>query len=370
MSDFYQLRKDQTEIITKYLGKRILPKELEAFCIEAMLKSGIREEDSRITADVLVTTDTWGVHTHGTKQLRFLLKNFRTGQLDSKAVPKVIREGTSWAVIDGNYAMPMKSSHMAMELAIDKAKKSGIAYVGVKRSSHFGAAGYYAVMAAKKDLIGLSMCNTDPCMTVPGGRGMILGTNPIAYSVPAGKERPIFLDIATSTVAAGKVLAAKALDKKIPDNWLVDDEGLPTNELNFPEHGALTPMTGHKGYGIALLIEILSAALTGAAMLKGVKSWALDLSEPSNAGHSFIAIDVGSIMPIREFKDRIDSIIREIKGSGKAKGSERIYLPGEREWENRDEALKNGMKLPENVLDSLIGLAEDVGLEITDFWGE
>jgi LDH2 family malate/lactate/ureidoglycolate dehydrogenase len=264
--------------------------------------------------------------------------------------------------------MPMKSAHMAMELAIEKAKKSGIAYVGVNHSSHFGAAGYYAVIAAKNDLIGLSMCNTDPCMTVPGGRGMIIGTNPLAYAVPAGKERPIFLDIATSTVAAGKVHAAKAMGKKIPDNWLVDDDGLPTDELIFPEHGALTPMAGHKGYGIALLIEIFSAALTGAAILSGVKSWALDLSEASNAGHAFIAIDVGAIMPLQEFKDRIDAMIREIKGSPKAKGTDRIYLPGEREWENRDEALKNGMKLPENVLDSLLGLAQDVGLKLSDFW--
>jgi ureidoglycolate dehydrogenase (NAD+) len=349
---------------------RVFPKDLEDFCIRAMLKSGIRDEDARITADVLVATDTCGVHTHGTKQLRTLLMNFRIGRLDAKAVPEVVAQGPSWAIVDGHYAMPMTSSCMAMELAIEKAKATGIAYVGVKHSSHFGAAGYYANMAAQKDMIGLSMCNVDPCMTVPGARGKILGTNPIAYAVPAGEERPIFLDIATSTVAASKVFAARALGKEIPDNWLVDDEGIPTTDPSgYPEGGALLPMAGHKGYGLALWVEILAGALTGAAMLSQVSSWVVDLPDPTDEGHAFIAIDVGSIMPIQEFKGRIDWLIREIKGSPKAKGSERIYLPGEMEWERRDKALKEGMQLPEDVIASLAGLAEDVGLDLKRLWG-
>jgi ureidoglycolate dehydrogenase (NAD+) len=344
---------------------RVFPKDLEDFCIEAMLNSGIREDYARITADVLVTTDTYGVHTHGTKQLRTLMKNFRAGRLDTKAVPEVVAEGPSWALVDGHYAMPIATSWVAMGLAIEKARTTGIAYVGVKHSSHFGAAGYYANMAAEKDMIGLSMCNVDPCMTVPGAKGKILGTNPIAYSIPAGKEKPIFLDIATSTVAASKVFAARALGKKIPDNWLVDDEGIPTTDPNhYPESGALLPMAGYKGYGLALLVEVLAGALTGAAMLHQVQSWVVDLPDPTNEGHAFVAIDVGLIMPIQEFKERIDWLIREIRGAPKAKGAERVYLPGEMEWERRDDALQRGMLLPEDVVASLTGLAEDVGMEI------
>jgi ureidoglycolate dehydrogenase (NAD+) len=350
---------------------RVFPKDLENFCVEAMLKSGIRDDDARITADVLVTTDTYGVHTHGTKQLRTLLKNFRAGRLDSKAVPEVVAEGPSWAIVDGHYAMPMATSHMAMELAIEKARVTGIAYVGVRQSSHFGAAGYYANMAAEKDMIGLSMCNVDPCMTVPGARGKILGTNPIAYSVPAGREKPIFLDIATSTVAASKVFAARALGKKIPDNWLVDDEGVPTTDpSHYPESGALLPMAGYKGYGLALLVEILTGALTGAAMLHQVQSWVVDLPDPTNEGHAFVAINVGLLVPIQEFKDRIDWLIREIHEAPKAKGAERIYLPGEMEWERRAEALGRGMLLPDDVVASLTGLAEDVGMEIRSLFAQ
>ena len=149
-----------------------------------------------------------------------------------------------------------------METAIKKAKTAGIGYTGVKHSSHFGAAGYYANMAAGQDLFGLAVTNVDPCMTVPGAKGAIIGTNPIAYAVPAGKEKPVFLDVATSTVAASKVFAARDLKKKIPDNWLADEQGVPTTDPSrFPWTGALLPMAGHKGYGLALMVEILAGVL-------------------------------------------------------------------------------------------------------------
>jgi ureidoglycolate dehydrogenase (NAD+) len=256
-----------------------------------------------------------------------------------------------------------------MELAIEKAGRAGTAYVGVRGSSHFGAAGYYATMAVEHDMIGFSMCNVDPGVTIPGARGSVLGTNPIAYAVPAGEEYPVFLDIATSTVAASKVYAAAALGKPIPDNWLIDDEGLPTTDpTGYPQHGALIPMAGHKGYGLALLVEILTAALTGAGMRDQVKSWVLDLPDPTNEGHAFVAINVEAVMPKELFKSRMDDLIRGIKDSPRAKGVDRIYLPGEMEWERRAEALSHGMYLPEDVIASLAGTAADVGLDLGDLF--
>jgi ureidoglycolate dehydrogenase (NAD+) len=347
---------------------KVFPPILQAFCVAAMLKSGLSEEGAETTAQVLVTADTMGVHTHGTRQLRMLMKNVRTARLNPQAAPAVIAEGLAWAIVDGHYAMPMLTSCMAMEVAMRKAKLAGIAYVGVKHSSHFGPAGYYATMALREDMIGLSMCNVDPAMIVPGGRTRILGTNPIAYAIPAGDERPVFLDIATSTVAATKVFAARDLGKKIPGNWLVDDEGAPTTDpSHYPLHGALLPMAGHKGYGLAVLVEVLSAALSGAAILSEVSSWVLDLPNPTNEGHAFIAINIGAMMPIREFKSRMDRMIREIKQAPKAKGSDRIYLPGEIEWEKRDLALTEGMQLPGDVATSLAGLADDLELDANEF---
>ena len=351
-------------------SKPVFPKDLEAFCNEAMLKSGLRKEDARIAAEVLVMTDTWGVHTHGTRQVRPLMKNVRTGRINPQAVPEVVAEGPAWAMVDGHYAMPMVSACLAMRMAMKKAKASGIGYGGVLHSSHYGAAGYYATMALQEDMIGMSMTNVDPCMTVPGGRGKIIGTNPIAYAVPTGKERPVFLDIATSSVAATKVFAARDLGKTIPDNWLVDDDGLPTTDPSgYPEKGAVLPMSGHKGYGLALFVEVLTAILTGAAFLSEVKSWVLDLAEPTNEGHAFIAIDVNSMMPIQMFKDRMDRMIREIKEAPKVKGADRIYLPGEMEWERRDKALCEGMQLPGDVVMNLKGLAEDTGVDLKGLLG-
>ncbi len=343
---------------------RVAPHDLTAFCIAAMRKSGVNEEDARLTAEVLVTTDTLGTFTHGTRQLRGLMKNLRAGRLSAQAHEEIAAEGAAWAIVDAHYALPPAVSYRSMELAIQKAKACGIAYVGVKHSSHYGAAGFYANLAAQHDMFGLSMCNVDPCMTVPGSKGKVLGTNPIAYAAPAGDEPTVFLDIATSAVAATKIFSAKALGKQIPDNWLVDADGMPTSDPSqYPEKGAQLPMAGHKGYGLAVLVEILSAVLTGSAITSQVKSWVVETPEPTNEGHAFIAIDIAQIMPLREFKARMDWMIREIRAAPLAKGAERIYLPGEIEWEKRGGALTEGILLPADVVASLRGLAEDVGLD-------
>jgi ureidoglycolate dehydrogenase (NAD+) len=348
--------------------KQIQVQDLLKFCMAAMLQSGLSQEDATLTAEVLVTTDTWGVFTHGSRQLRGLLKNVRSGRLDPNARSEIVEEGPSWAMMDGHYAMPPATSCRAMDLAILKAKACGLGYVGVKHSSHFGAAGYYAVMAAQQGLIGLSMCNLDPVMTAPGSQGRVIGNNPIAYAVPAGQENPVFLDIALSTVAGTKIYAAQIEGKPIPDNWMVDDEGRPTNDpTGFPVHGAQVPMAGHKGYGLAVLVEVLTAVLTGAAITRQVKSWVLDVPEPTNEGHAFIAIDVAAMMPLMIFKERMDGLIREIRAAPKAKDFERIYLPGEMEWEKRAVALTQGMQMPAYVLESLKGLAVDVGLNLSEY---
>lgn len=349
-------------------GARVAPQDLTAFCIAAMRKSGLNEEDARLTAEVLVTTDTLGTFTHGTRQLRGLLKNVRTGRITATEREEIVAEGPAWATVDAHYAMPPAVSYRSMELAMRKAKACGIGYVGVKHSSHYGAAGFYANLAAQHDMFGMSMCNVDPCMTVPGAKGKVLGTNPIAFAAPAGAEKHVFLDIATSAVAATKIFSLKALGKQIPDNWLVDEDGLPTTDpSHYPEKGAQLPMAGHKGYGLAVLVEILTAVMTGAAMLSQVQSWVLDVPEPANEGHAFIAIDIAQMMPLGEFKDRMDWMIREIKSAPLAKGAERIYLPGEIELERRERVLVEGIVLPPDVVASLRGLVQDVGVDPAQF---
>jgi ureidoglycolate dehydrogenase (NAD+) len=337
--------------------------QLEDLCVEAMRRAGMMEADAATTAEVLVTTDTWGTHTHGTKQLRNLLKNFREGRMAVNARAELVGEGAGWARFDGHASMPMPTSVRAMETAIAKAKNTGIAISTVCNSGHYGAAGYYAWLATRHDMIGLSFTNVDPGVAAPGSRGSVLGTNPLAYAVPAGQEHPIILDIATSVVAASKIYALRSLGKPLPAGWIVDGDGLPTTDPSqYPLAGALLPMAGHKGYGIGLLVEVLTGVLGGGAFGSDVRSWVFGDAKPVNQSHTFIAIHVGAFEPVAEFKERTDTLIRQIKNAPKAKGADRIWLPGEKEWEYRTEALVRGMALPEDVRASLRGLASDLGL--------
>jgi ureidoglycolate dehydrogenase (NAD+) len=310
---------------------------------------------------VLVTTDTWGTHTHGTKQLRNLLKNFREGRMDIKARAELAAEGPGWARFDGHASMPMPTSVRAMETAIAKARNTGIAIATVNNSGHYGAAGYYAWLATRHDMIGMSFTNVDPGVAAPGSRGAVLGTNPLAYAVPAGREHPVMLDIATSVVAASKIYALRQAGKPLPDGWIVDGDGVPTRDPgNYPLTGALLPMAGHKGYGLGLMVEVLTGVLGGGAAGRDVRSWVFGDAAPVNQSHAFIAIHVEAFEPVAEFKARMDALIRQIKEAPKAKGSDRIWLPGEKEWECRADALANGIALPGDVRASLKGLAEDM----------
>ena len=343
---------------------KVKHENLRSFCVDAMVKFGMDKTDAETTAEVMVTTDLMGVNTHGSKQLYLLIENMKQGGLKVNAKPEVINEGPAFAIINGNFAMPMVTATKAMNLAIKKAKETGIAYVGVKGSSHFGAAGFYANMAAKEGLIGLSMSNVDPCMAVPGGVIPHFGTNPIAYAIPTGTDRTVFLDIATSVSAVSKIFAAKTLGKPIPDGWLIDSAGKPTNDpMKYPEDACILPMAGHKGYGIAVLVEVLSAVVTGALFTLDVPCWVKDFSKPADQGHAFIAIDISKFIPAGDLKARMGRMIDQIHDVPKADGIEKTYLPGEMEWENYDRQIKDGIELPEDVVINLKKLAEELDLD-------
>ena len=346
------------------MAKRLAVDKLQRFCIEALEKAGLSSDDAATVAEVLVMTDTWGTFSHGTGALRNYLNSLRGGGMNLRSKPEVVAEGDTWAVVDGHSGMGMLGCCVAMNLAIEKARTHAIAWAGVRNSSHFGAAGYYANLAVRHDMLGIAMSNADPNMVVPGARGSIIGNNPLAYAVPAGEEYPILLDIALSAVAAAKIFAMKELRQPIPSTWLTDAEGMPVDEVgDWPATGSMVPMAGHKGYGIALLIETMAGLLPGAGVLDEVKSWILNPAAEGSLGQAFIVINPGIILPIRNFKDRVDTMIRTVRGSPKARNSQRIYLPGEIEWEHREDALKNGIPLPARVLASLYGATEDLGLD-------
>ena len=220
--------------------------ELHRFTCEALRRAGLSDADAATGTDVLATTDAWGVFTHGTKSLAGYLRRLQAGGLHPQGKPCIVAEGGAWATVDGDSSLGMVTSVFAMQTAIAKARQQGIAYVGVRNSCHFGAAGYYAWLAAREGLIGIAMANDIPSVAAPGSRGAVTGSNPLAYAVPAGKRRPMLLDISTATVAGGKVYAAKARGEPIPNNWIIDGDGRPTSDPSgFPQVGALLPMAGH-----------------------------------------------------------------------------------------------------------------------------
>jgi ureidoglycolate dehydrogenase (NAD+) len=345
---------------------KISAANLESFCVQALLRAGVSDADARTTADVLVTTDTWGVFTHGTKSLRGYIRRLRGGGLRADARPRVVSEGPAWAMVDADSALGMVGSTFAMRIAMAKATAAGIGYVGVRNSCHFGAAGYYAAMAAAVGMVGVAMANDTPSVTVPGARGAVLGSNPFSFAAPSGGPHPVMLDMATSAVAGGKVFAAAARGAEIPGNWIVDAEGLPTtNPKLFPHQGALVPMAAHKGYGLALLIETLSGIVTGASIASQVLSWSFgDATLPTGHGGAFLAFDVEQMMPRGQFRERMAQALEEIRQASKAKGARRIYIPGEMEWERRDAALREGIELPDDVSASLHLLAGELGMKL------
>lgn len=346
--------------------KKIKLEDLREFSVKALMNAGLTKENAKMTADVLITTDTFGVMTHGTKNLGQYIQKMQAGGLDAKAEPTVECEGPAFAIINGNKAVGMVSGCKAMNLAIEKAKQCGIAYVGVKNSCHFGAAGYYANLAAKEGLIGLSMSNADPVIAVPNGSKKAIGTNPFSFAAPLANGKSVFLDIALSNVAALKVIMAQEKNQEIPNTWLVDEEGQPTTDaFKFPKNASLQPMAAHKGYGFAVLVELLAAVMTGAGILSQVSSWNLDMSSTNNAGHAFIAIDVSKMLDLETFYARITQMADELKNGPKAKGAEKIFLPGEMEWDRREKALESGeIELTDAMVSSLLALADASNLEI------
>lgn len=338
---------------------RVSVSNLERFCLGALRAAGTSENHAWATTEALVKADSWGVFTHGTKLLAGYLRRLRAGGIRTDVEPEIVSDGPAWAVVDGRSALGQVTGAFAMRSAVAKAKAVGVSYVGVRNSNHFGAAGYYAWLAAREGLIGVAMCNDVPSVAAPGSRTAVTGTNPIAYALPAGDRDPILLDIAISTVAGGKVYVAHQRGQPIPPDWLIGSDGKPTTDAKlYPEHAALAPMSGHKGYGLALLIESLSGLLSGAAMTHQIGNWMRgDASEPTRHGAAFLAFHVDAIAPSGEFAERVRALSDEIRATPTADGVQRVLLPGEREWANHQRAMLEGIELPPDVVVSLEGAA-------------
>ncbi len=341
----------------------IYKQKLSAFCSQALVMEGMRSDYAEITAEVLSETDMFGTHSHGTKNLHNYIRKIRAGGMSLNDDLRIISNGPSYTYLDAGSIIGMVPAYKAMELAIEKSESAGIAISVVKNATHFGAAGYYALMAARRGKIGLVFSNVDANMTIPGARGKVIGNNPLSYAVPSGKYPPVFLDIAMSTVASLKVVQARKDGIMIPNNWIVDKNGLPTMDpSNYPEEGAMQPMAAHKGYGLSLMVELLTGVLAGGGIMDEVPSWLFNMGEKNDVSHTFISIDVDKFAGRSAFEMRVEEMIDKIHGTPKADGIDRIFYPGEMEWDRYLKAETEGLNLPEDVIESLMGLSAEFGI--------
>ena len=357
---------------------RVEPEALTEFCVRALGRLDVPEEDARITADILVSADMRGTSSHGVARLRRYVNGLRDGMMIAQPETVVVAETPTTILVDAGGGLGQPVSFRAMESAIEKAEAYGSGFATVRNSNHFGIAGYYAMMALDHDFVGLSMTNASVLVVPTFGGDAMLGTNPISVAAPAGQEWPFVLDMATSTVPRGKLEVYQRLEKPIPLGWATDEAGEPTTDTgqvlkNLKERagGGLLPLGGagellggHKGYGLALLVDVLCGVLPGAAYANLVYPKDDEgNSLPSAIGHFFGAWRVDAFRPVDAFKDAMDDLQQRLKNAPKAEGQDRIYVHGEKEYEEAEENAHKGVPLNPKVADDLRTLGEELGVE-------
>ena len=323
--------------------------------------------------------DLRGIVSHGVARLRrFYVNGVRDGKIIAHPKVRVLMDTPATAVIDAGGGLGHPASHRAMEKAIQKALELGVGFVTVRNSSHYGIAGYYATMALEHDCIGLSMTNSSPLVVPTFGRVAKLGTNPIAVAAPSGNEYPYVLDMATSTVPAGKIEVYDRRGEPLPEGWVIDEAGEPVTDAAksierrrrgaggglLPLGGAGESLSGHKGYGLALWVEIFCALLSGSPCSYETYPTGSDgKPRPSQVSHFFGAWRVDQFRPVDEFKSALDDLQRELKDAPKVEGQPRIYIPGEKEFEQRDHRSRVGIPLNTKVVADLRLTAEELGID-------
>lgn len=319
---------------------------------------GVPAEEARHTMESLVLANLRGMSAQGVSRLPIYLKRLSQETIRKKANLIIEKEYPSTLVVDADNSMGYTVGVQVMERLIKKAKETGIAWASVRNSTHFGMAAYMTEQAIENDMIGIVFSNSPASMAPWGGRSPRLGTNPICISLPAGKLRAVTLDMATTATSRGKVIAAKERgEKTIPEGWALDPNGSPTTDVQAALDGTMIPMGGVKGYGLALMIDMLSSGLSGGTFGRHVNNLYYT-EEKQGFSHSYCVIDISKFTEIELFKAHIDRMIEEIKDCPKAEGVPEIFVPGERSLKNLEKNRVQGIGLPPNTIQMLKELGE------------
>ena len=350
---------------------------MEEFMVKVLEKSGVPIADAKIITDVLIQADKFGFDSHGVNRLTpIYLDRIKDGILNPVTNFKVVREGPTTAVIDGQNGMGHVISTSAMKMAVDKAKQFGMGMVVVRNSSHYGFAGYYSLMAVKENMIGVTGTNARPSIAPTFGVEGMLGTNPLTFGIPTDEAFPFLLDCATSITQRGKVELYAREGKEMSKGWVIDDIGESKTDSvaalddYIAGRAALTPLGGvgeelggYKGYGYATVVEILSSALQQGNYMKMLLGFQDGKKVPYNLGHFFIAIDINAFVEPDDFKKTTGEILRQLRASKKMPGQDRIYTAGEKEYNTWMYRKDKGIPFGEDLLAEFKGICKDYALD-------
>ncbi|HEY7363191.1 MAG TPA: Ldh family oxidoreductase [Methylomirabilota bacterium] len=350
-------------------------KQIREQLLSVLRAWGMSEAHAETTAEMMLETDLRGVDSHGISMLPTYDREFRAGRLNMRPNFKTVREGPAMALIDADRSLGHPVSVHAMNLAVDKCRQSAVAVVSVFNSHHFGAAGCYSRIAAERGVIGMVTASTRGVTMVPTfGAEPVMGTNPLAFAAPARRNSPFQLDMATTTVAAGKVKVQKLNHRPLPPGWVVDGNGQAVTDpeeafryvFERPE-GGITPLGGarevggHKGYGLAVMVHILGGALSGASF-SPIRNRTQKPSDPHNIGHFFLAIDPRAFRPAGAFEEDLDQVIDVLHDTRRADPGQPVLVAGDPEMATRAERLRDGVPIPDDLMAQLREVARQAGV--------
>lgn len=342
---------------------RISAARLREFASRAFQAAGVPADDAATVADLMVQADLSGSDSHGIFRLPHYIRRLRAGGVNTQPRIRVVQEKAATALVDGDNALGHLVMKYAAEKAIEKAKGSGMAWVGVRGSNHAGAASVYASMPLAHDMIGLYFAVGSANHLAPwGGTELLLSTNPVAMAIPTLEEPPVVLDMAPTVAAFGKVKAKAQRDEPMPEGWMIDRQGRPLTDARRADEGLLLPIGGYKGYGLALMFGLLAGTLNGAGIGRDLVDFNKDDVTPANTGQAIAAISVEAFAPVGEFKRSVDNFVRQIRASERLPGIERVWLPGEQSHLRRQERSVRGVPIPAALRRSLDQLASSLAL--------
>jgi L-2-hydroxycarboxylate dehydrogenase (NAD+) len=342
---------------------RVAASQLAGFIARAFTAAGLPEPDAEKLAGLMVEADLRGSDTHGVIRLPLYVRRIRAGGVNARPNIRVVSDRPSAALIDGDNGMGHLVMKHAAELAIGKAKATGIGWVGARMSNHAGPAALYVTLPLHHDMIGLYFAvGSNNHLPAWGSSESLLGTNPMAVAVPALEEPPIVLDMAPTVAAYGKVRLKAQRGEQMPVGWMIDKEGKPLTDPKRADEGRLLPIGDYKGSGLSLIIGLLAGALNRAAIGRQVIDFVKETGNAANTGQAIAAIAIETFMPPADFKRAVDGLIRDIRNSRRLPGVERIYMPGEQSHAKLLDRRARGVPMPKALRESLDVVARDLAI--------